>query len=33
MNDETLDKLRRLSAILVLISGISQLIAGIVAIG
>ena len=33
MNDETLAKLRRLSAILVTISGISQLIAGFVSVG
>lgn len=33
MNDETLDKLKRLAAILTLISGISQLIAGILSIG
>ena len=33
MNNETLDKLRHLSAMLITISGISQLIAGFVAVG
>jgi hypothetical protein len=33
MNDESLDKLRRFSAILITISGVSQLIAGILSVG